>query len=130
MSSVQPFPVPVHAVPAPLAHAGPTARQVEAAAVWLRPRLPWVHAFMFVVFLGLLLGPVLLPEGTGAHRLAGFSNWLICGLWFPLVFLSRKPGWHRGGSRSTSVGNLPTWAWVKKAVTDHQFPHRQSLATL
>jgi len=74
----------------PAAASAPRRRvaAIEAAAVRLRPWLPWVHAVMFVLFLGLLLGPVLLPGSAFATWLAGFANWVIWGLWFPLVFLS------------------------------------------
>ena len=64
------------------------ARAIEARAVRARPYLPYVHAAMAVLFLVLIVGPLLLPAGTLTHRLAGAANWLIWGLWFPLVFLS------------------------------------------
>jgi hypothetical protein len=84
-----PFPIPVRVEqPATGPEQGSVAARIEHAAVRLRPWLPWVHAFMFVAFLALLLGPVLLPASPTATRLAAFSNWLIWGLWFPLVFLS------------------------------------------
>jgi len=81
------FPIPVR-VEHTARRRGGTAARIEAAAVRLRPWLPWVHAVMFAVFLGLLLGPVLMPASPTAQWLAGFSNWLIWGLWFPLVFAS------------------------------------------
>lgn len=88
MSGVPRFPIPVTvepAVPQPrLRH----ARRVERAGVLLRPFLPWVHVFMFVLFLGLLLAPVLLPRGHLAFRLGELGNWLIWAVWFPLVFTS------------------------------------------
>ncbi|MEJ2061168.1 MAG: 4Fe-4S binding protein [Gammaproteobacteria bacterium] len=84
-----PFPIPVKVEQTATGpKQGSVAAQVEHAAARLRPWLPWVHAFMFVAFLALLLGPVLLPASPTATRLAAFSNWLIWGLWFPLVFLS------------------------------------------
>jgi 4Fe-4S binding domain len=57
------------------------ARAIEGRAVHL-------HATMAVLFLGLIVGPVLLPASPFARSLAGAANWLIWGLWFPLVFLS------------------------------------------
>jgi hypothetical protein len=61
---------------------------LELAFVWLRPKLPWLHALLFVGFLIVLLVPVALPEAPFTSKLADFSNWLIWGLWFPLVFIS------------------------------------------
>ena len=89
MSAVPPFPIPVitesQARPK---RQGALAARVEAAGVWLRPWLPWVHAVMFVLFVGLLVGPVVIPQSDLANQLAGLSNTLIWGIWFPLVFLS------------------------------------------
>jgi polyferredoxin len=64
------------------------ARAVELQAVQLRPWLSCLHAAMAAVFLTLIVGPVVLPASPLAARLAGIANWLIWGLWFPLVFLS------------------------------------------
>ena len=70
----------------------PSSRRLGAAierqAVRLRPCLPYLHAAMAALFLVLIVGPVLLPAGPLAGSLAGIANWLIWGLWFPLVFLS------------------------------------------
>ena len=66
----------------------PITAQLEGALVWLRPKLPWLHAVLFAGFLLLLLGPVMLPQIEFVTWLAEFSNWLIWGLWFPLVFAS------------------------------------------
>lgn len=64
------------------------SRRVEVVAVRVRPFLPFVHAAMAVFFLVLIAAPVLLPPTPISQRLAGAANWLIWGLWFPLVFLS------------------------------------------
>jgi hypothetical protein len=64
------------------------SRRVEAVAVRVRPFLPFVHAVMAAFFLVLIAAPVLLPPTPLTQRLAGAANWLIWGLWFPLVFLS------------------------------------------
>ena len=65
---------------------------VEAFFVRHRDRLPWVHAGMFVLFLTLLLVPPItgLPaEDAGPFdNFRLFSNMLLWGLWFPLVFVS------------------------------------------
>ncbi len=82
------FPVPVRIQGADAADSGPLASRIEAVAVSLRPWLPWVHAAMFVAFLCLVVGPVLLPASNLATQAASVANWLIWGLWFPLVFLS------------------------------------------
>ncbi len=67
---------------------GPVSRRVERLAVRFRPIFPWIHLSMFVFFLGLIAAPAIWPDGALAHRLSGMANWLIWGLWFPLVFLS------------------------------------------
>ncbi len=65
---------------------------VEAFLVRNRARLAWLHAAMFVLFVTLLVGPLLLadpPEhATALSHLATFANYAIWGLWFPLVLLS------------------------------------------
>ena len=64
------------------------ASRIEAVAVRVRPFLPYVHATMAVFFIVLIAAPVMLPAMPATQRLAGAANWLIWGLWFPLVFLS------------------------------------------
>ncbi|MFZ0486500.1 MAG: 4Fe-4S binding protein, partial [Arenicellales bacterium] len=88
MSSIPRFPIPVTVEPASPVSARGRAAWVERAGVRLRPWLPWVHAGMFVVFLVLLVGPVFLPEDTLTSELGDLGNWLIWGIWFPLVFVS------------------------------------------
>lgn len=67
---------------------GTITRRIEAVVVRARPFLPFVHATMAVFFVGLIALPVLLPLTHVTKVLAGAANWLIWGLWFPLVFLS------------------------------------------
>lgn len=88
MSSVPRFPIPVTVEATAPRRAQGRAARVERAGVLLRPWLPWIHALMFVSFLALLLGPVALPEDHLASQLGGLGNWLIWGIWFPLVFVS------------------------------------------
>lgn len=78
-------------VPAPADRPAPPRRlaaAIERAAVWARPHLPRVHLLMGVAFFGLIVGPALLPDRPWAHAAAHAANWLIWGLWFPLVFIS------------------------------------------
>ncbi len=75
-------------IAAALPPAGPLSRRVEALAVRLRPFLPYIHATMAVFFLALIVVPVVLPPNPVTKGLSGAANWLIWGLWFPLVFLS------------------------------------------
>lgn len=68
------------------------AGTVERAFVRARRHLPWVHAAMFVVFVGLILVPPLLPDpperaGPLDHWTT-FANSALWGVWFPLVLLS------------------------------------------
>ena len=67
---------------------GPFVRWIEALFVTLRPWMPYFHVSMFFGFVGLIVVPDLLPESDLARAVAGIANWLIWGLWFPLVFLS------------------------------------------
>lgn len=64
------------------------AARIERAFVRLRPWLPWLHGLLFVFFLVLLVAPMLLPAYPVSTWFAAFGNWLIWGLWFPLVFAS------------------------------------------
>lgn len=86
-SSTLPIPVRVE-TKVSQGRTAPPPRRLDRIVAWLRPRLPWVHAGMSVVFLTLIVGPALLPASPFAARLVGLANWLIWGLWFPLVFLS------------------------------------------
>ncbi len=57
-----------------------------------KDKLPLIHLIMFVVFLVLLFVPLFLPEpseqATPLDNFTIFTNYLMWGLWFPLVFLS------------------------------------------
>lgn len=68
------------------------ARVVEAFFSRYRRFLPVVHAVMFVFFLALLFLPLALPvppeHATPLNNLTVLFNWLLWGLWFPLVFMS------------------------------------------
>lgn len=64
----------------------------EAFFVRHRDRLAWVHLIMFVAFVAMIAGPLFLldpPEdATPLTHFTTLTNFLIWGLWFPLVFLS------------------------------------------
>ena len=65
---------------------------LEAFFVRNQRDLIWVHGFMFCIFLILLFVPVFLSEpaenDTPLTHFTVLANYLIWGLWFPLVFLS------------------------------------------
>jgi polyferredoxin len=65
---------------------------VETFFVRYRDHLKWVHAAMFVVFLGIIFVPLLLPDPPGnatpLTNYTTFASYALWGLWFPLVFLS------------------------------------------
>lgn len=67
---------------------GPLSRRVEALAVRARKWLPYVHVAMAAFFLCLIVLPTILPSSPITDTLSKEANWLIWGLWFPLVFLS------------------------------------------
>jgi hypothetical protein len=66
--------------------------RLEALFARYQKQLVWVHAFMFCFFLVLLFLPVFLSEpaedATPLTHFTVLANYLIWGLWFPLVFLS------------------------------------------
>jgi len=66
--------------------------RVEGFFVRHRERLVWVHATMFLFFLAVVLGPLLLEEppepATPLTHFTTFANYAMWGLWFPLVFVS------------------------------------------
>lgn len=68
------------------------AALVESLLVRYRDQVALVHAAMFVLFVGLLALPLFFdapPEHAGPFdHVASFANYLIWGLWFPLVFVS------------------------------------------
>jgi len=75
----------------PTAAAGWAAR-LERRLVPLLPLLPLVHIVMFALFLLVVVGPLLLPPAPPQAPLwrdaAAAANFLLWGLWFPLMFLS------------------------------------------
>lgn len=70
---------------------GVTAR-LERFFVRHRNRLVWVHTAMFVFFLAMLFLPLFLSEPSQQDTILSHftltANYLMWGLWFPLVFLS------------------------------------------
>eukprot|EP00003_Mantamonas_plastica_P026321 TRINITY_DN5348_c0_g3_i1.p1 TRINITY_DN5348_c0_g3~~TRINITY_DN5348_c0_g3_i1.p1 ORF type:complete len:478 (-),score=-22.67 TRINITY_DN5348_c0_g3_i1:61-1494(-) len=65
---------------------------LERMLARLRPWLPWVHLSMLVVFLAVLVVPVYLPESAEQASFLDdgrvLANYLLWGVWFPLVFFS------------------------------------------
>lgn len=70
----------------------PFAKPIEIFFVRHRERLVYVHLAFFAFFLILLFGPLFLPApvmgDTQFTNLALFANYMLWGLWFPLVLLS------------------------------------------
>lgn len=68
------------------------AKHIESFFLNHHEKLAYVHAVMFFVFLGVILVPLLLAEppedATPWTHFTTFSNYVMWGLWFPLVFLS------------------------------------------
>ncbi len=68
------------------------AAAVETFFVGQRDRLRIVHLAMFLVFLGVIFVPLLLPDPPGnatpLTHFTTFASYALWGLWFPLVFLS------------------------------------------
>jgi len=85
---------------------GDTAAAGAAAGPWLvqlsaqvatffvrhRHRLIYLHTFMFVLFIVVIGGPLLLPDPPGdatpLNNLRVAANFALWGIWFPIVFLS------------------------------------------
>ncbi len=67
-------------------------RRIEAFFVRHREHLMWVHGAMFLGFLALIFLPLALPEpaedATALTDFTRLANFILWGLWFPLVFLS------------------------------------------
>lgn len=72
--------------------AGTESPATEHLLARLRPWLPWVHLAMFLVFLAVLVVPVYLPESSEQATFLDdgrvLANYLLWGVWFPLVFFS------------------------------------------
>lgn len=68
------------------------AARIEHFFVTYRDALGLVHVTMFVVFVAMLFGPLVLgpaPEGAAPlEHFSAFTNFAIWTVWFPLVFLS------------------------------------------
>lgn len=69
------------------------ALAVERFATRYRPQLAWVHIAMFVGFMVLMIVPLFLPIPISQtehfwNNFTLFANFIIWGLWFPLVFVS------------------------------------------
>ncbi|MGH8127193.1 MAG: 4Fe-4S binding protein [Gammaproteobacteria bacterium] len=77
---------------APALPQGLLSKKVERFAFNHQKWLPWIHAAMFVGFLVLVVVPLALPAPSDdAQLFSNFTltaNFLIWGLWFPLVFVS------------------------------------------
>ncbi|HYW02306.1 MAG TPA: 4Fe-4S binding protein [Gammaproteobacteria bacterium] len=85
--------VPIRVEPAPPSPPqGKWARRVERFATRHRSKLAWIHVTMFVAFMALMIVPLFLPlpaDGTTFYdNFTLFANFVIWGLWFPLVFVS------------------------------------------
>jgi hypothetical protein len=71
---------------------GPWAQQAEKFITDHRNVLHWIHVGMFFGFMALMLVPLVLPtpdsQATFYNNFTAFANFIIWGLWFPLVFVS------------------------------------------
>lgn len=83
---------PSPSAPSPESGAGRLATAVESVFLRHRDRLRYVHSVMFVFFMVVIFGPLLLPEpppgATTFTHLTPFASYMLWGIWFPLVFLS------------------------------------------
>ncbi len=88
--------IPVHIIPNANKNTSSYGRmvekKVEAFFVAHRKKLIWLHALMFCFFVALLVIPLFLPDpaedATPLSDFTSFANYIMWGLWFPLVFLS------------------------------------------
>jgi hypothetical protein len=77
-------------------HAGSLAetrlRWLERFVARHRDKLAWIHVSMFFGFMALMIVPLFLPlppdHATFYDNFTLFANFVIWGLWFPLVFVS------------------------------------------
>ena len=93
MSALQQIPIRVEGPDGRTTQQGGTRlRGLEAFVSRYRDRLAWVHVGMFFVFMALMIVPLLLPlpgdAATFYDNFTLFANFVIWGLWFPLVFVS------------------------------------------
>jgi 4Fe-4S binding domain len=67
-------------------------RRLERFAAQNRDKLAWIHVAMFFSFMALMIVPLYLPlpgdHATFYGNFTLFANFVIWGLWFPLVFVS------------------------------------------
>lgn len=70
----------------------PWVARLEAFMVRHRSKLAWLHVAMFFGFMALMIVPLWLPlppdGATFYNNFTTFANFVIWGLWFPLVFVS------------------------------------------
>ncbi|MDR3516154.1 MAG: 4Fe-4S binding protein [Azospirillaceae bacterium] len=68
------------------------AAAIEAFFVRHRDHLRWLHIAMFVAFVVIMVVPLILPDppatATPLTHFTTLANYVLWGLWFPLVFLS------------------------------------------
>jgi hypothetical protein len=98
------------------------SQAVETFFVRYRDKLVWVHAAMFLVFLAVIGVPLFLPEppetATPLTHYTTFANYLLWGVWFPLVFVSvTRDKLARDGVRNQSQA-IQTHEQVGKEVRD------------
>ena len=74
---------------APPRPAHPMRDAIEGFFVQHRHRLVWVHAAAFVAFVTIIVLPLFLSEApetsTPLTHFTTFANYVMWGLWFPLV---------------------------------------------
>lgn len=67
-------------------------KTIEAFFVRYRSYFGWLHVLMFLFFLLILFLPLVLPEpsenATVLTNFSTFANYILWGVWFPLVFIS------------------------------------------
>ena len=87
--------LPTHAIPLrtlPVASSRPELRRLEAFFVRYRDHMAWLHIALFVLFVGLIFLPVLIPhppeDASPLTHFTPLANYVLWGLWFPLILLS------------------------------------------
>lgn len=92
MKKLESIPVRIEGHGAPTPRQGRWARRLEMFATRHRDKLAWLHVAMFVGFMALMIVPLFLPlpgdRATFYDNFTLFANFVIWGLWFPLVFVS------------------------------------------
>lgn len=68
------------------------SERIEAFFVRHRNKLVWVHGAMFVLFVAVIVVPLFLPappeSATPLTNYTALANYLLWGIWYPLVLLS------------------------------------------